>query len=89
MHCKLSVLTTTLRCSCCSTCVSVCRVFGSPSDDSCSELRSFPHWNAAFPRWSPLDLGSLVPGLSSMGVGLLEVRTVGVFLFSMLSTDTE
>lgn len=46
---------------------------GSPSDKSGSELRSFPHWNAAFPRWPPLDLRSLVPRLSSPGVALLEV----------------
>lgn len=47
---------------------------GSPSDESGSELRSFPHWNAAFPRWPPLDLSSLVPRLSSQGVALLEVQ---------------
>ena len=50
------------------------RVLGTPDETSWPGVTELRDWNNDFPRWVPLNLVRVVPGLCDAGYQLLEVR---------------
>jgi cyclin-dependent kinase 1 len=63
---------------------SVCRILGTPNEDTWPGVTSLQDWNEDFPVWPSLNLAKILPGIDENGIDLLEVSFLffSFFLFN-------
>ena len=52
----------------------MCRLLGTLNDDIWPNVTKLPYWNTESPKFTPIDLSDVVPGLDDFGCDLLSVR---------------
>uniref|UniRef100_A0A1D1Z522 Cell division control protein 2 n=1 Tax=Anthurium amnicola TaxID=1678845 RepID=A0A1D1Z522_9ARAE len=57
------------------------RVLGTPNEGTWPGVTSLPDFKAAFPKWPPKDLATVVPTLEPAGVDLLSVSVLTFLVF--------
>lgn len=50
----------------------ICRILGTPTEESWPGVTALQDFNEDFPVWPPLQLGLFMPGLSDAGIDLIE-----------------
>lgn len=50
----------------------VFKILGTPTDSVWPGVDAFKHWNPEFPKWTAVDLASVVPQLGPDGIDLLK-----------------
>ncbi|KAF1741602.1 hypothetical protein MXB_3848 [Myxobolus squamalis] len=48
------------------------RVLGTPDKDLWSGVENMPYYNTKWPKWPPIDLKTLIPGISTLSLQLLK-----------------
>lgn len=51
----------------------LCRILGTPTDETWPGVKDLPDFKPNFPHWSPKNLNQVVPGLGKEGCDLLAV----------------